>query len=171
MSYTFDQLTRLGMDSTYNDQRTIQNTQHCNYLTTNYSIKPKESLEFAVSQPGINYNGYEPNIEESSKILIGTIQTTPKARIGLQQRPFLTVPCLIRGPCNAVMEAQLLQGETLTSRKSVTHLSEQDYSKFKRTPLLPKTQEWINKSSMVNDDIAFNGGLASREQSRDSHKK
>ena len=54
-------------------------------------------IEFATSQPSVFYKGSHLglggcNVNTDSKLKLGTIQTNPKCRISLQQRPFLTVP-------------------------------------------------------------------------------
>ena len=64
------------------------------------------------------------NIDTNSKLLIGSIQTNPKCRISLQERPFLTVPFLGRGPSMPVKESQLLQGAYNPDKKSCKSIME-----------------------------------------------
>ena len=88
------------------------------------------SINFATSQPNIFYNGSHQcglggcNIDTNSKLLIGSIQTNPKCRISLQERPFLTVPFLGRGPSMPVKESQLLQGAYNPDKKSCKSIME-----------------------------------------------
>ena len=118
-SYTFDNMSRIGNDDCCLSQTDIQNVAACNYSTQNYfasDCSMKNPIELATSQPGIMYNGgYNSgaggcNIDDSSRLQIGTIQTHPKSQIDLFHRPFATVPFLGRGSVNPVMESQIQIG-------------------------------------------------------------
>jgi hypothetical protein len=180
-SYTFDQSSRIGNDDCCISQTDIQNVASCNYLTQNYfasDCSMKNPIELATSQPGIMYSGgYNTgaggcNIDDSSKLLIGTIQTHPKSNINLFHRPFATVPYLGRGSVNPVMESQIQQGEQIVNKRSVNTLSEKSYIKYYQTPLLPAVQEKFNNSAtkIENDasDGWIRGGVPSRELTRDT---
>ena len=112
------------------------------------------------------------NINESSKLQIGTIQTHPKSRIDLFHRPFVTVPYLGRGAVNPVMESQIQQGEQNINKRSITNLSEKSYIKYHQTPLLPAVQQRINNPANQIENVASDGwvrgGLPSRELTRDA---
>jgi hypothetical protein len=180
-NYTFDNSSRIGSDECCISQTDIQNVATCNYMTQNYfanDCSMKNPIELAVSQPGIMYNGgYNTgaggcNIDDSSKLLIGSIQTHPKSHIDLFHRPFSTVPFLGRGSVNPVMESQIQQGEQLTNKKSINTLSEISYIKYHQTPLLPAIKDNFNNSStkIENDasDGWIRGGVPSRELTRDT---
>jgi len=180
-SYTFDNMSRIGNDDCCISQTDIQNVAACNYSTQNFfasDCSMKNPIELATSQPGIMYNGGFNsgaggcNIDDSSKLLIGTIQTHPKAQIDLFHRPFATVPFLGRGSVNPVMESQIQQGEMLTNKKSVNTLSEKSYIKYYQTPLLPAVKESYNNSATKIESDANNGwvrgGVPSRELTRDT---
>ena len=180
-SYTFDQTSRIGNDECSISQTDIQNVASCNYLTQNFfasDCSMRNPIELATSQPGVMYNGgYNSgaggcNIDESSKLLIGTIQTHPKSNINLFHRPFATVPFLGRGSVNPVMESQIQQGEQIVNKRSVNTLSEKSYIKYYQTPLLPAVQERLNNSSNKIESDASNGwirgGVPSRELTRDT---
>ena len=86
MSYTFDNMSRIGLDSCNLSQSDMQNVNACNYYTQNFFASDctmKKPIELATMQPGIMYNGgYQVgaggcNINDSSKLQIGTIQTHP----------------------------------------------------------------------------------------------
>ena len=177
--YTFDNLTRIGLDQCNLDQTTIQDIASCNYMTQNYfssDCSMKNPISLATSQPGIMYNGGFNsgaggcNIDANSKLLIGTIQTHPRCRIDLFQRPFATVPFLGRGSVNPVMEAQIQQGEQIVNKRSVNNLGEKSYIKYHQTPLLPAVQDRINqpKIESVASDGWIRGGVPSRELTRDT---
>jgi len=180
-NYTFDQTSRIGNDECSISQTDIQNVATCNYLTQNFfasDCSMRNPIELATSQPGVMYNGgYNSgaggcNIDESSKLLIGTIQTHPKSNINLFHRPFATVPFLGRGSVNPVMESQIQQGEQIVNKRSVNTLSEKSYIKYYQTPLLPAVQERLNNSSNKIESDASNGwirgGVPSRELTRDT---
>jgi hypothetical protein len=101
---------------------------------------------------------------------IGTIQTNPRCRIDLFQRPFATVPFLGRGSVNPVMESQIQQGEQLVNKRSVNNLSEKSYIKYHQTPLLPAVKQRMDTSKIENDASEgwIRGGVPSRELTRDS---
>lgn len=180
-SYTFDNMSRIGLDSCNKSQTDIQNVTACNYSLQNYfssDCSMKSPIELATTQPGIMYNGgYGSgsggcNINDSSKLLIGTIQTHPKCRIDLFQRPFATVPFLGRGSVNPVIEAQIQQGELNVNKRSVNTLSEKSYMKYSQTPLLPSVRERITNPANSVEGVAYEGwirgGVPSRELTRDT---
>lgn len=179
-SYTFDNMSRIGNDSCCIDQNTIQNVAACNYMTQNFfasDCSMKNPISLATTQPGIMYNGgYNVgaggcNIDNSSKLQIGTIQTNPKCRIDLFQRPFATVPFLGRGAVNPVIESQIQQGEMIVNKRSVNQLSEKSYIKYSNAPLLPAIKNRINNPANYVEGVAsegwIRGGVPSRELTRD----
>ena len=137
----------------------------------------KKPIDLATTQPGIFYNGgYNVgaggcNINESSNLQIGTIQTHPRCRIDLFQRPFATVPYLGRGSVNPIMEAQIQQGESLVNKRSINNLSEKSYIKYHHTPLLPSVQAKVTNPANSVEGVAsegwIRGGVPSRELTRD----
>jgi hypothetical protein len=179
--YTFDNMSRIGLDCCNISQTDIQNVVACNYLTQNYfasDCSMKNPIALATTQPGIMYNGGFNsgaggcNIDNSSKLLIGSIQTHPKCHIDLFQRPFATVPFLGRGSVNPVIESQIQQGEQIVNKRSVNQLSEKSYIKYHQTPLLPVIQEKINNPANKIENIAsdgwIRGGVPSRDLTRDA---
>jgi hypothetical protein len=177
--YTFQNMSRIGLDDCNKSQTDIQNVASCNYMTQNYfssDCSMKNPINLATSQPGIMYNGgYNSgaggcNIDDSSKLQIGSIQTHPRCHIDLFQRPFATVPYLGRGSVNPIMESQIQQGEQIVNKKSTSNLSEKSYIKYHQTPLLPAVQEKIKNSSIESDASQgwIRGGVPSRELTRDS---
>lgn len=180
-SYTFDNMSRLGLDQCNKSQTDIQNVSSCNYTLQNYFASDctmRNPIELATTQPGIMYSGgYGSgaggcNINDSSKLLIGTIQTHPRCRIDLFQRPFATVPYLGRGAVNPVIEAQIQQGEMSINKRSVNTLSEKSYMKYSHTPLLPSVKERITNPANSVEGVAYEGwvrgGVPSRELTRDT---
>ena len=178
--FTFNNLSRIGNDECCLDQNSIQNSSACNYTLQNYFAKDcsmNSARALATAQPGINYNGSMgsdmcgSNINESSQLLIGGIQTHPKTRIDLFGRPFATVPYLGRGSVDPILESQIQQGESLTNKRTVTRLAETNYMSYHTTPLIPEVKQNIQNSNlMIESDASegwIRGGVPSRELTRD----
>lgn len=179
-NYTFDNLSRIGNDACTQDQNTIQNINASNYLLQNYFINDcsmKQPIALATTQPGIMYNGGNGsgaggcNIDSSSKLLIGTIQTHPRCKISLFQRPFATVPFLGRGSVDPILESQIMQGELLTNKRSVNKLSEKSDIKYQITPLIPSVKDRVTNPVYSVEGVAsegwIRGGIPSRDLTRD----
>ena len=180
-NYTFDNISRIGSDTCNQDQNTIQNIQSCNYLLQNYfanDCSMRQPIALATSQPGVFYNGgYNSgaggcNIDDSSKLMIGSIQTHPKCRIDLFQRPFATVPYLGRGSVDSILESQIQQGELVTNKRSVTKLAEKSYLKYSNTPLIPSVKDRVTNPAYCVEGVAsegwIRGGVPSRDLTRDN---
>jgi len=179
-NYTFDNMSRIGNDTCFQDQETIQNISACNYTLQNYFANDctmKKPIALATSQPCVFYNGTSPVgsggcvVDDSSKLLIGSIQTHPKCKIDLFQRPFATVPFLGRGSVCPILESQIQQGESITNKRTVTHLAETNYMKYHTTPLIPEVKQNIQNPSLMIESVAsegwIRGGVPSRELTRD----
>ena len=179
-SYTFDNMSRIGLDQCSTSQTDLQNVGQANYMLQNYfasDCSMKKPIDLATTQPGINYNGSFNvgiggcNIDQSSQLQIGSIQTHPKCHIDLFQRPFATVPYLGRGSVNPVIESQILQGDNGVNKKSINNLSEKSYIKYYQTPLLPSVKEQMTNPVNSIESVASNGwirgGVPSRELTRD----
>ena len=180
-SYTFDNISRIGNDSCCVEQNTLQSIGYCNYMLQNYfanDCSMKNPIDLATSQPCINYTGgYNVgaggcNINDSSNLQIGTIQTHPKCRIDLFHRPFATVPYLGRGSVCPIMESQIQQGEGVTNKRSVTHLGEKCYMNYHNTPLQPEIEDRLTNPAYCVEGVAsegwVRGGMASREMTKDN---
>ena len=177
-NYTFQNMTRIGNDSCYIDQRTIQDTNIGNYTLTNFAsdCPMSKTIEFATNQPSVFYTGSQQvgingcNIDYNSKLTIADLSKT-KCKISLFQRPFSTVPYLGRGPSNCILESQVQQGDMMTNRKSVNTLSEQSYTPYSNYPLIPSIKSTITNPANLVEGIAsegwIRGGLPSRDLIRD----
>ena len=178
-NYTFDNLTRISNDKCGLSEKDMQNQNFAKYSTQSYFEKDcgmTNPINFATSQPFINYTGSHEvgiggcNIDTNSKLKIGTIQTSTKSRISLQQRPFLTVPYLGRGPSKPVEESQLQQGGYLGNKKSCKTIMEKSL-RDEQMELVPSLKASIQNPVNICEDVAaegwIRGGLPSRELSRD----
>ena len=173
--FTFENVSRAGNDSAYLDQTSLQNADACNYLLQNYlsaDCTMKETRALATSQPSVFYSGGHGaaggcNIDDSSKLLIGSEQSISKARTDMFQRPFVTVPFLGRGSVCPVLEAQMKQGELSTNKRTITNLTEINYSPYTSTPLLSSVQKSINNHGQMLPNNEIRGGLTTRDLARD----
>jgi len=180
-NYNFDNLTRIGNDTCGITAREAQNSAVGSYNTTNFFLKEcgmKKPIAFATQQPSMFYNGgFGPcgaggcNITSDSKLKIGSIQTHPKCKISLQQRPFSTVPYLGRGPARPVLESRLQQGAMINDTKSCKTITETSFGNYTQTPLLATLQATIQNPHNLVEGVAadgwIRGGLPSRELTRD----
>ena len=181
-NYTFDNMSRIGNDSCCIDQNSIQNSQSCNYLLQNYfsqDCSMNNARQLATAQPGINYSGSYGlgvngcNVNDSSRLLLGGVQTHPRCRIDLYQRPFATVPFLGRGSVDPILESQIQQGDSITNKRTVTKLPEQSYLRYHTTPLIPEVRQTIQNPANLVEGVAtegwIRGGLPSRELTKDTN--
>jgi hypothetical protein len=181
MESTFYNTSRWGNDNEYLDQRTIQNTNNSNYVLQNYFMEDttmSKPIHVATMQPNVFYKGCNSvgqngfNINENSQLSIGSVQTHPRCRIDLTQRPFVTVPFLGRGSVDPVMESQMMIGETYTNKKSYNQLSERSYIPYSTTPLIDSIKSTISNPEYLVEGVAaqgwIRGGVPSREIHRDN---
>jgi hypothetical protein len=178
--YTFNNISRIGNDNGTTTQESLQNSAAANYLLQNYFTKDctmHSAKSLATTQPGIQFKGTcgsdicGSNIDESSQLLIGGLQTHPKSKLDLFSRPFATVPYLGRGSVDPLLESQIQQGEGVTNKRSVTRLTEKSHLKYHTTPLIPEVKYNIQNPSLMIESVAsegwIRGGVPSRELTRD----
>lgn len=174
--------TRLNDDNLIVAQNDLQDSAQNKYMLENYYVSEctmRKPIEFATSQINVNYcaaGGMANqcglggcNIDQNSSLLLGSLQTHPRCRIMLAQRPFITVPYLGRGKYNPEVETQLQQtDEYSNNKKSVNTLSEISYIPMQNYPLIPHIQERITNPQYLVEGVASNGwvrgGAATRKQ-------
>mgnify|MGYP000722137052 CR=1 FL=1 len=179
-NFTFDNLTGLNEDSCSISEKEMQNQNFGNYNIQSYFLPNcgmKKTIEFATSQPNVNFSGSHQvgvggcNIDANSDLLIGTINTNPKCRISLYERPFKTVPYLGRGASNPVLESNIQQGDMITNKKSVNTTTEQSYIPYMNYPLLPSIENSVTNPANLVEGVAaegwIRGGVPSRELQKD----
>jgi hypothetical protein len=155
----FNMTGRIGTDPCSIDQRAIQNSNISNYQMENYSGIgiPQLSQEFATNQPGIIYTSYginANNVEASSKMTVQTPLTKDKGGLSLMTRSYLTVPFLGRGSVDPILETQIRNGQTSTSRNSITGFGGVSYMKYLVDPVLMRKGQ--TKVQSVMDEIGQN---------------
>lgn len=180
-NYTFYNLTGINDDVVGLSEVDIQNQNFGSYTTQNFFEKycgMKEPISFATQQPNVFYNGGAGvvgvngcNVESDSDLRIGSIQTNPKCRISLQERPFKTVPFLGRGKVNALKESKLQQGTYFADKKSCRQVTEKSF-RTTDVDLVPTLKATIQNPNNLVEGVAnkgwIRGGLPSRDMSRDN---
>lgn len=174
--------SRIGEDEVSLTQNNIQDKAQSDYMLQNYYLQDcsmRKPIEFATSQINVNYcaaggmgNQCDVggcNIDQNSQLLLGSLQTHPKCRISLFQRPFMTVPYLGKGPFNPMMESQLQQTDTFSNnKKSVNTISEISYMPMSNYPLIPSIKETVTNPAYLVEGVAMDGwvrgGTPSRKQ-------
>ena len=176
MSYTFQNLGRIGSDPTDNTQRNISNTRFNDYQLTNAFGANKISdshVKFATNQPDVLFNGLTNGnglngslVEFESLLTLKNEQERSLEKVQLFQRPFATVPYLGRGSCDPVFESILQQGSKLHQQKSVNTIMEQSFLNYTMRPLDENMSIRTNDPSFTVEEAALDGwvrgGMGSR---------
>lgn len=179
--YTFFKMGRIGNDECSLNENDIQNVKNANYMLQNYHMSDctmKSSMNLALSQPSMFYKGSNHvgvggcNVDDNSKLLLGSQITHGSEKITLDERPYKTVPLLSKGRGDVDLESQLIQGESLINKKSVNPSSEKSYITYNDYPLIPSVAESLANPSAHIEDVAdenwIRGGIPSRELVRDN---
>ncbi len=178
--YTFYKIDHIEDDAACKTQRTLQNTQYSNYMTTNYfSEFPSDSqIQFATSQPAIVPNGTSggsgvgKNIDSDTFLLLKTEQERSLGRLSLMERPFTTVPYLGRGSVDPTLESQLMQGEIVSDKKSVSTIMGQSFMGYTLYPTSNEMNEHVSNPKFTVEESALKGwtrgGFPSRDMSDDA---
>jgi hypothetical protein len=178
--YLFNDMSRVGDDNCYLDQRNIENMKGTSYMTTNYFMNDpmmSNAYNTALNFPGMNLSGGHSisasghNIDVNSKLLIEQESTNPKCRLTLIERPFRTVPFLGRGHGNNPdLESELLQGDMIRNKKSLSTTTEKSHIPHRHTPLVDSLASTIQNPYNLVEGVAHKGwvrgGLPSREHSK-----
>jgi hypothetical protein len=179
-SYMFNNTDRLTNDVTDQSQRTLYNTRFANYTLSSYfTDKISDSyVNFALVNPTMNYTGTAHGvglggsiIDADSLLLLKKEQERPFEKLQLMERPFLTVPYLGRGSTDPTLESQLLQGELVSEKKSVSTIMDKSFAKYALYPTDSKMEERVNNAANNVEEAALSGwvrgGMATRDMSAD----
>lgn len=171
--YTFNNISRIGSDYTDYSQSNIQNVTYSNYMLSNYFATNNSYVHFATNQPTVNYSGVNggssvgaANIDVDSQLMINVEQARPSEKIQLSERPFLTVPYLGRGSCDPVLESNLLQGDVVSSKKSVSTISETTYIDYKNYPMMESLRDTVTNPNYIIQESAMSGWTRGGSSSR-----
>jgi hypothetical protein len=86
-----------------------------------------------------------------------TEQQRPLDKLQLTPRPFLTIPYLGKGSCDPVLESQLLQGELVSDKKSVSTIMEQSFGQYVMYPTDSQMEERVNNPAYTVQEAALDG--------------
>lgn len=177
-NYKFDSASRGGYDDCFLMSQNVQNEASVNYQTPNFlysSQSMKEPIDFATNQPNVFYNGGHEGsyaVDVSSFLKNGGIQTNPKCRISLFQRPFASVPYLGKGPQNIDLESSLLNGSYTNEKKSKSTISDKNTLSYNYTPLNSCISSNIQNPSNLIEEVAdegwVRGGIPTKDMTRQS---
>jgi len=175
-NYYFNNMGRIGADTTDNTQRTVSNTRFGNYLLSNYFSENLSGsyVNFATQQPSVNFSGLAHGsglasgvIDTDSLLLIEVENERPVEKLQLHERPFLSVPYMGRGSCNVSLESQLQQGEIVSDKKSVSTVTEKSFAAYTIYPSDDKMVERVKDPSYTVEEYALDGWVRGGANSRE----
>jgi hypothetical protein len=178
--YTFNNMGNLSSDVTDQSQKNIYNTRFANYTLSNYFSQTASDnhVNFAVQQPTLNFTGLAlgdglsaNSVDVDTALLIKTEQERPLEKLQLFERPFLSVPYLGRGSVDPALESQLLQGELVSDKKSVSTIMEKSFAPYSLYPMDTKMENFVKDPKNTVQEAALEGwtrgGMATRDMAGD----
>lgn len=179
-TYTFNNMGNLGSDVTDQSQKTVYNTRFTNYTLSNYFTETASDshVKFAVPQPTLNFTGMAhgrglsaSTVDVDTSLLLKTEQERALEKLQLFERPFLTVPYLGRGSADPTLESQLLQGEVVSDKKSVSTIMEKSFAPYSLYPMDSKMEDFVKNPKNTVQEAALDGwtrgGAATRDMAGD----
>jgi hypothetical protein len=97
------------------------------------------------------------SVDIDSQLTIEQQQQRTFQKLSLQERPFITVPYLGRGSCNTDLESQLLQGEIVSDKKSVSTITESSFIDYLQYPLDENMQDRTTNPDFIVEESALDG--------------
>ena len=176
---SFNQSDRLGSDIFYNTQDAIENRAYVSHTVNDLYTgqQTHRDIMFSTQQPGLIVNGNSRglglganSVEDESKLLWKSEGQRPLEKLQLFPRPFLTVPYLGRGSCDPNIESQLMQGESVRGKKSVSTVMEQNFLPLDQYPLDDGKRNDISSAKNIQE-LAFDGWVRGGKATRDSEEK
>jgi hypothetical protein len=171
IDFQFDQLSRIGSDSTAFTQANILNTNHANYTTYNpYTNDCNGPVDFATRQPNVFFKGSSSlgpggcNVDDST-FLAKSVLTNNHIKISLHERPYKSVPYLGKGNVDVTTENNLFWGDTLREKKSSVLMNEKQLVDLENFPLMNK-ERFTDPRRHIEQSASsewIRGGVPSRE--------
>lgn len=165
--FMFNNLAGTRSDFVDQSERSLQNTRFSNYMLSNYgadTILPDQSIMFASAQPNLLVSGssrgqgIDGNIIDIDSLLsVSKEQARALEKLQLNQRPFATVPYLGRGGADPALESQLLQGEVVHDKKSVSTIMEKSFNDYSLLVLNNEMEKRSNTTEYVVQESALDG--------------
>jgi hypothetical protein len=176
---SFNQSSRLGSDVFYHTQDAIENRAYMSHTVNDLYTGQQISrdVQFATQQPGLMINGVTrgmglgpSSIEQESNLLWKSEGQRPLEKLQLFPRPFLTVPYLGKGSCDPNIESQLMQGESVRGKKSISTVMEQNFLPLDQYPLEEGKRNDVSSAKNIQE-LAFDGWVRGGKTSRDTEEK
>jgi len=165
---------RIGIDITDQTAQNLHNTRFGNYMVANYfsDSTTGQQVQFATQQPNIMMNAKSGvasgAIDQYSFLLQNTDSERPLEKLSLNERLFRTVPYLGRGSGDPTLESQLLQGETVSDKKSVATVSEMTYMNHANFPMMDDLKSRIGNPAYSIEESALDGWTRGGASARDT---
>ena len=178
-SFMFNNMGRIGVDSTDQTQRNLYNTRFANYMLSDYasSNTSDKAIQFATAQPTLVMSGTALGsgisgsvVDTESFLTLKSEQERSLEKWDLIHRPFATIPYLGRGSCDTVLESQLLQGELVSDKKSVSTIMEKSFDKYSIYPVDDKMIERVQNPAYTIQETALNGWVRGGSNTRRAEK-
>ena len=165
----------LVYDECYMKQQNNESQGPGNYkLSNNNSCEcgiPKV-METALNGPGYagkqfrdGYGWSGCNIDVDSKLRNSKNLTNVRCLNNLQERPFLTVPFLGRGKCDAELEMKIKPGNDTFQGKACNSLAGRDMTEYHMIPMINCLKNNIqDKSHIIEEELGWiRSGIPSRQ--------
>ena len=178
--YQMNQSGRMGNDLTDKTQRTVQNSAYLDSVLTNFSSDKMSTshVQFATQYPGMMVSGTNGGtglgamgVDTESSLLWKTNSQRPLEKLQLFPRSFLTVPYLGRGSCDTTLESQLIQGENVRGKKSVSTVMEQNFLPLDKYPLDSDKRARASEAKYSVEELALDGWVRGGKATRDFEEK
>lgn len=174
--------TGLESDNCYLTQKSMQSTKKGDYLLTNYfnptgDCNISEPMQLAMSQPGIQFKThvapglYGCNEDHYKALRIDTLNVTPRTKLMLNKRPYLTVPYLGKGVFNPDLHSKMRVGDPIN--RNVEPLNTNTTHNIENYPFIPIVKDTVSNPDnyLVESEGWVRGGIPSRDFYRDHSYK
>lgn len=178
----FHNTAGLENDNCYLSQRSMQSVKKNEYMLTNYygengTCNNDSSIDFATRQPGINFKSYVMpsrygcSDDAYQTLRIDTLNVTPRTKLMLNKRPYLTVPYLGKGVFNPDLHSKMRMGDPINrNTPDVTSLTKHNMEDY---PFIPIVRDTVSNPDnyIVESEGWVRGGIPSRDFFRDHSYK